>query len=235
MPGVCPRHLDAAAVGRCERCGDHLCQSCSVFGCDELGCPYRTVEGGEAWNVAVPWEARAELGSVAALAHTWRRALFDPWRFYSQLGPPKPGAMLYGSLVGGLSLALGLSWLASREEELAALPLVLVILAAPFAAHLRLLVLAASGWVVLSWSGRRPSWAQVSRVTGYTASVDAVLGVPGVGWALVPFVGAGFRALGFRRALGVPWRWATLAAAGPSLATGLLVLGGYALMLWFTG
>ncbi|GEM_PF-5529180 len=235
MTGVCPRHADAAAVGRCERCGDHLCQSCSVFGCSDASCPYRTLDGGEAWAVAVPWEARDELGMLSAAAHTWRRALFDPWRFYAGMGDPRPGALLYGALVGGTSLGAGFAWLAIGDEQLAAAPLLLVLLAAPFAAHLRLLVLAAAGWIALSWSGRPPSWNQVTRVTGYAASTDLLLGLPAVGWALVPFVSAGFRALGYRRALGVPWRWALLAGVGPSLTTGLLVLGTYAVMLWLAG
>jgi len=233
MPtSVCARHADARVAALCAACGDHLCATCEAFGCEEPGCPYRALaDGADSFAFPVPWEARTELRWWAAAWHTLRRALTDPIRFFRDL-PTDPGGqpLIFGAGAGALGLGVAALALAARRGE-ADLLLPLILIALPFAMHLRLLVTASICWFLLVMTTGRRAWPTVARVTGYAASVDVLLGVPTVGWVVVPIAAGVYRAVGLRAALGVP-RWAALVAAlGPTFALGLIVLGVTALAI----
>ncbi len=236
MGSVCPRHPESAATAICARCGDHLCGWCAAFGCDQDLCPQRvTVVGGDPWSVPVPWDARRDLGLFAALAHTWRRSLLDPWRFFVDLPDIGRQPLTYGTVVGTLGLGISLLGLGVTRPELARPWLFLVLLALPVLMHLRLLLISGIGWFMLLILTGRREWERVVQVTGYAASVDALFAVPGFGLALAGPVAGGLRALGLFRSLGLSPLAALVAGLAPAFAAGLAVLGAVAAWLWVTG
>ena len=235
MGPVCPRHPQAAATATCERCGDHLCASCAAFGCDQDRCPQRVpVVGGDPWSVTVPWDARRDLGWVAAVAHTWRRSLLDPWRFFADLPELGRQPLTYGTVVGTLGLGLSLIGLAATRPELARPWLLLVLVALPAVMHLRLVLITGIGWFTLLILTGRREWERIVQITGYAASVDALFAVPGFGLALAGPVAGGLRALGLLRRLGVSPVAALVAGLAPAFAAGLVLLGTMAAWLWVT-
>jgi hypothetical protein len=223
---ICARHPAEAAERRCERCGDNLCPTCEAFGCEAMGCPYRaSADGADSWAVPVPWEARLELGGARAAWHTFRRVVWDPLRFFRDLPEgPGSGALRFGVIVGSLALIPGVVTLGVSRPALAPLAAP-VVLAVPFALHLRMLSTAASVWLLLVLTADRDDWPAVERVAGYAAAADALLVVPALGWVVGPLVSGVYRAVGLRVALGVP-RWTALVAGmGPTLLVGLAALG----------
>lgn len=235
MSAVCARHDTAAAQVVCQRCGDHLCASCAAFGCEEKVCPHRgPVVGGDLWSVPVPWEARGDLGWLAALAHTWRRSLLDPWRFFQDLPPVGRGPLVYGVVVGSLGLGLGAVGLALARPELARPLLILGVLALPMVLHLRLLLIAGVSWLVLLVLTGRRNWEQVVQVTGYAASVDALMAIPGFGIALAGPAAGVLRGVGIHRSTGAGLVPALIAGLAPSFSAGLAVMGAIGAWLWVT-
>lgn len=235
MPAVCARHASAPAQAVCQRCGDHLCTTCGAFGCEADGCPHRgPVVGGDPWSVPVPWEARSDLGWLAALAHTWRRSLLDPWRFYEDLPARGREPLTYGVVVGSLGLGVGSVGLVLARPELARPALILGVLALPALLHLRLLAIAGAGWLVLLMLTGRREWDRVTQVTGYAASVDALLAIPGVGLAVAGPVAGALRGVGLHRSTGLGLGPCLLAGLAPSFSAGLGVMGAVAAWLWVT-
>lgn len=227
---LCFRHPSQPAERGCERCGDNLCPTCVAFGCSAAGCPYRArADGADSWAVPVPWEDRAELGRPAAAWHTFRRVVWDPLRFFRDLPEgPDSGALRYGALVGFAGVAPGLLTLGLSRPELTPLAAP-VLLALPFALHLRMLATTCSVWLLLLLTADRREWDAAERVTGYAASLDVLLLVPALGWLVGPLIAGIYRAVGLRNALGVP-RWVALVSAlGPTFALGLLIMGGVGL------
>ncbi len=235
MAGVCARHETAPARAVCQHCGDFLCTSCLAFGCQAERCPQRApVVGGDLWSVHVPWEARRDLGWLAALAHTWRRSILDPWRFYQDLPLVGRGPLTYGVVVGSLGLGLGWVGLVLALPELARPVLILGLVALPALLHLRLLAIAGVSWLVLLMLTGRREWERVIQVAGYAASVDALMAIPGFGIALAGPIAGVLRGVGIHRSTGAGLLPALVAGLAPSVAAGLGVLGVLAGWLWVT-
>ncbi len=232
---VCARHDTAEAQAVCQRCGDHLCTACAAFGCEEPGCPHRgPVVGGDLWSVPVPWEARGDLGWVAALAHTWRRSLLDPWRFFQDLPDQGRGPLAYGVVVGTLGLGLGSLGLVLARPELGRPLVVLALVALPAVLHLRLLAIAGVSWLVLLMLTGQREWSRVIQVTGYAASIDALMAIPGFGIALASPAAGILRGVGLHRSTGAGLVPALVAGLAPSFSAGLAVMGVVAAWLWVT-
>ncbi len=190
--------------------------------------------GGDLWSVPVPWEARGDLGWLAALAHTWRRSLLDPWRFFQDLPPTGRGPLTYGVIVGTLGLGLGGLGIALARPELTRPVMGLGVLALPALLHLRLLGIAGVSWLVLLVLTGQREWDRVVQVTGYAASVDALMVVPGFGIALAGPVAGVLRGVGLHRSTGAGLLPALVAGLAPSFSAGLAVLGAIAGWLWVT-
>ncbi len=235
MQAVCARHDTAAAQAVCQRCGDHLCTSCSAFGCEESSCPHRgPVVGGDLWSVPVPWEARRDLGWFAAIAHTWRRSLLDPWRFFQDLPAVGRGPLHYGVVVGTLGMGTGGLALSLARPELVRPVLVLVLLALPMLLHLRLLLIAGVSWLALLLLSGRRDWGRVVQVTGYAASVDTLMAVPGFGLALAGPAAGILRGVGLHRSTGAGLFISVIVGLTPTFSAGLAVLGALGAWRWVT-
>ena len=190
--------------------------------------------GGDLWSVLVPWEAREDLGWVAALAHTWRRSLLDPWRFFQDLPAVGRGPLHYGVVVGTLGLGAGGLALILARLDLARPVVVLGFLALPMVLHLRLLLIAAVSWLVLLLVTGRRDWGRVVQVTGYAASVDALLAIPGFGLALAGPAAGILRGVGLHRSTGAGLLSSMIVGLTPTFSAGLAVVGVVGAWRWVT-
>lgn len=196
-PGtVCANHPDTPASATCAQCARAVCNSCVVF--DAAGAARCTacatvVHAGDGM---IPWERRAEVGTVAAFLQTVKAALLRPQEC---LGPA-PGPVRVGAPFGfavichTLGFVFAMFWQAvmtvvtMRGLDLgvgageAAVLGAMGIVAGPFAAAYWVFVW---GGIVhlflLLFGAARGGFAATARVQGY-ASATAL-------WQIVPLLG----------------------------------------------
>jgi hypothetical protein len=160
--------------------------------------------------------------------------LLDPWRFFHALPARGRQPLTYGVVVGSVGMGLGGLGVVLARPELARPAFLIGVLALPALLHLRLLAIAGISWfVLLNLTGQR-EWDRVIQVTGYCASVDALMAIPGFGFALAGPLAGVLRGVGLHRSTGAGLLPALVAGLAPSFTAGLGVLGVIAAWLWVT-
>ena len=245
----CVHHPAVPAVVLCSFCGDYLCAACQRTGCQAAGCPLpvrvdggeeaddvapMALRSGEAWAVAVPWEARDVLGWPRAFYHSQRRLLVQPRRFFAELPQDRDiwPALVFGALSFALGAGSSLILVAWSDLPANTLPLLLLLATLPFIGVYRSAFTGLLLWVGLGvFSGQVPSWRGVARVAAYGQGADLYLPLGGVGL----YLGTWLHTVGLREAFGEPWWRAALVALLPLAVFHLLVLGALGIYLTVGG
>ena len=106
----CAHHTETSAEALCGRCGDLICELCTVVFEGETYCTTcrAYLQGPSALTAHIPWERRKQLGFFRSIVETCRMVIRDPRSFYRAMEPQgeMTDALLFVVILRGTGTAL---------------------------------------------------------------------------------------------------------------------------------